>query len=542
MALAIFFVVLGAYAYFFNGGGWNQNSHFDLTRSIVERHTFAIDAYADNTGDVSTTGGHVYSNKPPGLSLLAVAPYAALVAVEHVAGVRTSAIAALTCNAWLCTVAVCGLLGALIPVVLYLHGRRAFGLAPGWAAAIALVAALGTPLLPYSTMLYLHVPSAALLLVAFVASGRNDRWAPAVAGGAISAAAVLNYLCLPVVPLLVARSVRGSGDRRRAALLGVASALAPLAALAAYQRIAFGSIVRTSYYYGSSSLFVWPERLFGTLGAPSAEALWGITLSPHRGLFYASPVLLLALGGAVCAWRSRRRLGELALVCAIVSVFVGFNVCFNQWPGGWSFGPRYVIPIVPLLAIVMMHLAGSMRALWAALGAASVAISLMAAAVNPQIPWPVASPVRDYLLALLVNGRLDPGPGDGPWSAMDGHVSVNRQTVDEDQPFAKYPPAARRRSGRASTSGSSSSGPARSRRFCRCWSGWPGARSSSPEWRQAATPSATGCARARVPSPTRAASATRRPPAGGGACPVRSSSRSSLRGSSGRSCWGTARP
>src|SRR5581483_2511908 len=40
------------YAYFQSGGGWNQNSQFDLTRAIVERHTFAIDAYAGTTGDV----------------------------------------------------------------------------------------------------------------------------------------------------------------------------------------------------------------------------------------------------------------------------------------------------------------------------------------------------------------------------------------------------------------------------------------------------------------------------------------------------------
>ena len=30
------------YAYFFQGGGWNQNSHFDTVRSIVERHAFDI--------------------------------------------------------------------------------------------------------------------------------------------------------------------------------------------------------------------------------------------------------------------------------------------------------------------------------------------------------------------------------------------------------------------------------------------------------------------------------------------------------------------
>src|SRR5438309_6841796 len=63
------------YAYFFAGGGWNQNSQFDLTRAIVERHTLAIDAYASNTGDISRHGGHVYANKAPGLSFLAAIPY-----------------------------------------------------------------------------------------------------------------------------------------------------------------------------------------------------------------------------------------------------------------------------------------------------------------------------------------------------------------------------------------------------------------------------------------------------------------------------------
>ena len=30
------------YAYFFQGGGWNQNSQFDAVRSLVERHTLEI--------------------------------------------------------------------------------------------------------------------------------------------------------------------------------------------------------------------------------------------------------------------------------------------------------------------------------------------------------------------------------------------------------------------------------------------------------------------------------------------------------------------
>ena len=44
--------VLGAglllsYAYFYQGGGWNQNSRFALVRAMTERDTLQIDAYRE---------------------------------------------------------------------------------------------------------------------------------------------------------------------------------------------------------------------------------------------------------------------------------------------------------------------------------------------------------------------------------------------------------------------------------------------------------------------------------------------------------------
>src|SRR5438128_7603280 len=82
LAIWLFLLTFVTYAYFQAGGGWNQNSQFDLTRAIVERHTFAIDAYASNTGDVSRGAGHIYSNKSPALSWIAAIPYAILFAIN----------------------------------------------------------------------------------------------------------------------------------------------------------------------------------------------------------------------------------------------------------------------------------------------------------------------------------------------------------------------------------------------------------------------------------------------------------------------------
>src|SRR4051794_14448005 len=65
-----------SYAYFYQAGGWNQNSRFALVRAILERHTLQIDAYQLHTGDRAFWQGHYYSDKAPGASLLAVVPVA----------------------------------------------------------------------------------------------------------------------------------------------------------------------------------------------------------------------------------------------------------------------------------------------------------------------------------------------------------------------------------------------------------------------------------------------------------------------------------
>src|ERR1700688_989638 len=68
-------VIFFSFMYFYEGGGWNQNSRFDVLRAIVERHTLQIDAYHENTQDKAHYNGHYYSDKAPGVVFLAV-PFA----------------------------------------------------------------------------------------------------------------------------------------------------------------------------------------------------------------------------------------------------------------------------------------------------------------------------------------------------------------------------------------------------------------------------------------------------------------------------------
>jgi hypothetical protein len=405
----LFLLTFAAAAYFYGGAGWSQNATFDVTRAIVERHTFAIDAYAANTGDRAFANGHVYANKAPALAVLAAIPYAPLHAIL---GTPQNAIA-LAVASYLCTLLTVGIFAALIPALLYLHARRN-GVDPMWAATVAITIAFATELLPYSTVMMFTLPSGALMLIGYTSRR------PEAGGFAAGLATAMNYLCAPAILFFSFRR----GWRF------IAGAAPPLIALAVYQRVCFGSFFATSIAR-EDPRFLTKGAALGVFGRPSLEALFGITVSPYRGLFFFAPVLLLALVPLV---RERA-------IAAVSLVFFAANVCFNGWEAGFGVGARYLVPLIPLFGIALMQVRA--RKILIALAAISFAINFTATAVDPQPSATIPRPMTQYLLPLLIHGRFSPDvPITPPWSAatFTGHTSVNRMAHDEAIVFQRHAP------------------------------------------------------------------------------------------------------
>src|SRR5262245_8379235 len=83
-AIALFVLALVPYCYFYGGWGANQEVNFALTRAIVEARTLHVDDFTVHEGDIAGgVGGHIYINKPPGLSILGVVPYKIQRAVQR---------------------------------------------------------------------------------------------------------------------------------------------------------------------------------------------------------------------------------------------------------------------------------------------------------------------------------------------------------------------------------------------------------------------------------------------------------------------------
>ncbi len=423
--LILFVVVLGASAFFFGGSGFNQNASFDQSRAIADHHTLAIDRYLGNTFDISTgPGGHFYPNKPPGVSLLAAIPYAILAPVERAGGGDPDHLPLLTANLWLVTILICGTSLAAIAVMLF-HWGTSHGASARRAVIVALIVCLATPLWAYSTMLFLHLPSAAFLLGGWILLFRQHP-RPLAAGVLLGLAGLTNYLCIPAAVICVLASIRSSPK--------IIAGGAPFAILLAlYHRAAFGALMTTPVATENPA-FRRPDLALGILARPSLEALWGITFSPYRGLFFIAPVLLIALIGL-----ARMRRFDL---WAIVALFIGFNICFNGWHGGYAIGPRYLLPAVPLLGLALYEVPRRLDKVLAVAAALSFALNLSATAVDPQPPDSVRNPLFDYAVPLLIHGEVPerhPIPG---WlrQLYTGHVAVNRVAADEALPFMKHAP------------------------------------------------------------------------------------------------------
>jgi hypothetical protein len=86
------------------------------------------------------------------------------------------------------------------------------------------------------------------------------------------------------------------------------------------------------------------------LDTPLWTGAYGLLLSPGKGLLWYAPPVLLGFVAFVRFWRTRR--WEAALVAALFVPALLLYSVYWAWEGGVSWGPRYLLPYVPLLILV----------------------------------------------------------------------------------------------------------------------------------------------------------------------------------------------
>jgi hypothetical protein len=411
-AILLFACFFATYGAFVQEPGVNESSRLALGLAIARHRTFAIEQVmsetpASTTCDWSSKDGHLYSNKAPGLSVLAAPLLALLEGAERTLSVDPCGSAAYTANAWGVNLVFNASLVALAAVV---FGGVASSLARSDVHESASVAlGLGTLLFPYATAFYSHAGSAALLFLSFAVAraelAGRARPLRLVGAGLLAGLAGASEYSVGIPAVLLAAYVLWVSRSWRAAAAFSAGGAPPLAGFMLYHWACFGSPFVTALAYTNPIML---NASGGLFGAPSTAALWGVTFSPYRGLFVYCPVLLVAIAGLASLARRTGR-AEAILVAVIFLYFLLLNACFTEWHAGASHGPRYMIASIPFVALGLAEALVRWRRLTLALVAVGAASSVAVAATSVSTTSREDRfPLRDLAFSPLLSGDYGP--------------------------------------------------------------------------------------------------------------------------------------
>jgi hypothetical protein len=184
---------------------------------------------------------------------------------------------------------------------------------------------------------------------------------PALAGAAAGLAFTTKQISVAAFPSLLLLALAyewrrpadaGSGISRRAARLrALLAAALPLAAI-----VLLGQLYQWTTLSGVEAFarnivdFTTNPQLSSSLPERMLRGGLGLTVSPFRGVFWYSPVLLLGLIGALPFTR-RHRWEGIAFLLLVAAHILGYSR-YLYWSGGVAWGARYMLPIIPFLLLL----------------------------------------------------------------------------------------------------------------------------------------------------------------------------------------------
>lgn len=337
-----------------------ERSRYALILSLVNDGTFAIDNYASmGTPDIGLIGGHYYSFFPPGASVLAIPLY--------LLGLKLGATQIFTF--------LISTIFAFLTILMIIKFAR--GLNMAWTTAIFTGLAFGfaTNAWGYSVTLYAHLISAFLLLSGlYIATVKKHHSVfDAMIFWVLYAVAVYIdfpnlFIFLPIAIIFTFSGFNLEKIKNKISLsfkwkylLTPFIFLGLMGLYGYYNYIHFGSpTVLSNSIPRVKDLKTTVEDATPEDGRESVGALetrnmlngfQSFTVNQDRGIVIYSPVVLLSLFALFGAYKKLGLKEKIGLV-VIPATCLTLYTMFGDPYGGWAFGSRYMIAVLPELCIL----------------------------------------------------------------------------------------------------------------------------------------------------------------------------------------------
>jgi hypothetical protein len=406
--------------YMASGGGRivgsDEVTMLEVSHALLHGHV-DVPAGATQPG----RGGKFYSKNAAGQAILALPLVATAEAAVHALPLAASRkpLAARAIVSFFNAIVTALLLGA------FYRTSRALGVSARAALAAALLLGFATPIWAYAKSFMAEPLEALGLLLALGGAARaragDDRAArSAAAGVALAVSAKLSVL--PIALACLTPLIGGKRSSWRWPLVALALALA---GHAIYDFARFGTPFETGYGVQAT-----PSAFHTPLGV----GLYGLLLSSGKGVMWFAPALWLSAAGLY----SMRLAGQKALARGVLlasAMALLLYASFEHWAGDGSFGPRYLVPVLPLAFLaVAFALSGASRARrWVAgvLGGIGVLIAIGGVAIyfgaemREVGDYPYTLPLDNphFMESSHFNPRFTPILGH--WSMLARNVSLH---------------------------------------------------------------------------------------------------------------------
>jgi hypothetical protein len=388
-------------------------SRLNLLHALIMHGTFRIDAFHQNTPDKAIHEGHYYSDKAPGTVALAFPGFVLTALGLGTLGVSLDSDTGWLVSSWVACASSLGLITALGGVALFAWLCR---WAPPRAALITTLAVfLGAAPLPYATLMFSHALAVALVAVALWAVQRGTegrvrgsvvsrRW-DLLAGFACGWVLASEFTAGLIVVGIGVWVLRLGWDRALRFALG---AVPPLLLIPAYSWVCLGNPFTLPYSH-QASFPAMSEGLYA-IKWPNPETAYNLLVSPTRGLFFWTPFLVMA---GVGYWRLIERSPRwfwFTYALPLLQVIVISGRVWD-WQAGFTLGPRYLAPILPLLALPCALGVARFPRTGAILALVSVLLTTLATLTEVTPGYHIYNPLTELHIPLFLKGEFSPNLG-----------------------------------------------------------------------------------------------------------------------------------
>lgn len=274
-----------------------------------------------------------------------------------------------------------------------LTGLRAAGLLS------ASLWAFGTIAWPHSRTYFTEPLAGLFAILAFdqairwLMSPPERRMRHAIIAGVSLALANLTRVDSPFLTVGIVLAMLGGGVWRymREESMGNTSRRLPFADIGVCGAIALGGWIGLQLFnklrFGVDLTSGYGDQAEGVkFTTPLLIGLHGLLMSPGKGLFFFSPAAIIGLVGWCTQWNRRRWLCWMVLA-AYTPFFIAMAM-WQNWDGGWCWGPRHVVQVhLPLMLgaafLLETHLGPLRRIAIAVVALAGIAVQLYGSSQNP---------------------------------------------------------------------------------------------------------------------------------------------------------------